>query len=168
MEKEIETQEAPLAPEFDVDVMKRIAAEATKQILEQEAPTTERKDPVLDTDKSDAKVTGERVPQWERRAFRAIHGILGTQSKDYQEVQKGKEVLQLRRFIAIEVRHLADFGQKTEGALIVALFAAGLCIGEMSVDTLSHCWCFVRRGRSTSACSPRSRVLGQHAHRKPA
>lgn len=94
MENTEVTQEAPAAtPELDNDILSRMVSEATAQVLEQEAPATERTVPVLDVE-AKPEVKGERVPQWERRAFRAIHGILKSQSKDHSEKLQGLRTLQ--------------------------------------------------------------------------
>jgi len=80
-------------PELDNDILSRMIKDVTSEVLEQEAPSGERKDPTIDVN-AQPKVTGERVPQWERRSFRAIHGILKSQSKDHQEKLDGLRTLQ--------------------------------------------------------------------------
>lgn len=115
MEKENNPEVAPVAtPELDQEVLARMVTELTAKVTEQEAPKVERTAPVLDTE-AKPKVTGERVPQWERRSFRAIHGILKSQSKDHQEKLDGLRTLQE---YDVQSRSIADW-QKDEEETIV-------------------------------------------------
>ena len=84
-----EPTEAPAEVEFDNEVIERMMAQVTERVLEQKAPVAERKDPVLETSKDEPKVTGERVPQWQRRAFRKMHAIGASESTEHERRKAG-------------------------------------------------------------------------------
>ena len=79
--------------QFDQAVIDSLVEKVTARIIDEEKTETRSNLPELVADKDQSKVTGERVPQWERRAFRAIHGIINQQSKEYERQIKGGEAL---------------------------------------------------------------------------
>lgn len=71
--------------QFDEEKLAAIVAATTKALLDKEAPVQEKREVPINPEAGEtekAKVTGERVPQWERRAFRYINACVDLSSAD--------------------------------------------------------------------------------------
>ena len=111
LNKEDVQVETPDAPAFDEAVVARIVAETMGKVVQAEAPKEERKAPEFDVNvETKTSKKGEKLPAWERRSFRFIHGVLNSQSKEAGVRERGMQ--QLAQY-ATQVRSYTDF-QKDE------------------------------------------------------
>lgn len=117
-----EIQDAPevQAPEFDNDLVVRMVQEITGQLTKAEMPKEERKAPEFDIPNLETKTSkkGEKLPAWERRSFRFMHGVLNSQSKEAGAREKGMR--QLAEY-AHQVRSFTDFQKDESDEYVSAL-----------------------------------------------
>lgn len=96
MENEVVVEPTDGLDEAALDAaIESMVDKATERIVEQEASRSANSKglPELTTKGEKPRVEGERVPRWENRSFRYIHGVLKRQSNEVELQEQGKHDL---------------------------------------------------------------------------